>query len=176
MNDHTPPMIRSATVADGAAIAAIYNHYVTDTIVTFEEVPVSADEMERRIDGVLSASLPWLVAEESGVVVGYAYATPWKPRYGYRFSREISVYLDAACGGRGIGSALYDALFPLLEAQGVHSVMAGIGLPNDGSIALHEKFGLQKVAHFKDAGIKFGGWIDVGYWQRTWPDSTTTGT
>ena len=160
--------VRAAMASDAAAVASIYNYYVTDTIVTFEEEPVPAEEMHRRFQNVWSVSLPWLVAEESGAIAGYAHATPWKPRVGYRFSREISVYLHPAHCGRGIGSMLYASLFPLLEAQGTHSVMAGIGLPNDASIALHEKFGLRQVAHFSEAGIKFGKWIDVGYWQRTW--------
>jgi phosphinothricin acetyltransferase len=123
--------------------------------------------MARRMEEVWSASLPWLVAELGGHVVGYAYASKWKARYGYRFSTEISVYLDAAHGGRGMGSKLYDQLFPMLRDRGVHSAIGGIALPNEASVALHEKFGLEKVAHFKEVGIKFNQWIDVGYRQRT---------
>jgi phosphinothricin acetyltransferase len=159
--------IRAAAPSDAAAIATIYNHYVTDTIVTFEEEPVTADEIARRIEEVRSASLPWLVAEEGGHVVGYAYATPWRSRIGYRFSAEITVYLAPARAGHGIGSKLYGELFPLLQARGIHAVMGGIALPNEASVALHEKFGLRKVAHFDEVGFKFQRWIDVGYWQRT---------
>jgi phosphinothricin acetyltransferase len=159
------PTIRPATAADAASIAGIYNYYVTDTTVTFEEEVVSPSEVARRMEEVWSASLPWLVAEIDGLVVGYAYASKWKARYGYRFSTEISVYVDSAYGGRGIGSKLYGELFPILRDLGIRNVVGGIGLPNDASVALHEKFGMEKVAHFKAIGIKFGQWIDVGYWQ-----------
>jgi phosphinothricin acetyltransferase len=162
-------LVRDATRADAAAIAAIYNPYVTESIVTFEEDPVPASEIARRIEDVLSDGFPWLVAEQDRAVVGYAYATQWKGRRGYRHSTEITVYLDQACGGRGIGSELYRELFARLERKGVHVVIGGIALPNDASVALHEKFGLRKVAHFSEVGTKFGRWIDVGYWQRTFP-------
>jgi L-amino acid N-acyltransferase YncA len=159
--------IRAATLSDAAAIADIYNHYVKETVVTFEEGPVSAAEIARRIEEVQSASLPWLVAEEGPDVAGYAYATRWKARSGYRFSAEITVYLAPGRAGQGIGSKLYSELFPLLQARGIHAVMGGIALPNKASVALHEKFGLRKVAHFEQVGFKFDRWIDVGYWQRT---------
>lgn len=160
-------MIRDAAPSDAAAMAGIYNHYVMETVVTFEEEPVAAAEMARRIEAVQAASLPWLVAEEGSRVAGYAYATPWKARSGYRFSAEITVYLSPEHGGRGIGSKLYGQLFPILQDRGIHAVMGGIALPNDASVALHEKFGLRKVAHFKEVGFKLDRWIDVGYWQRT---------
>jgi L-amino acid N-acyltransferase YncA len=161
------PMIRAATTADCEAVAAIYNHYVMKTIVTFEEEPVAPGEIAERLQEVTSASLPWLVAEQGGHVVGYAYASKWKGRCAYRFSAEITVYLAPSCSGRGLGSTLYDRLFPILRALGIHAVMGGIALPNEASVALHEKFGLEKVAHFREVGFKFDRWIDVGYWQRT---------
>lgn len=157
--------VRDVTNADAAALADIYNHYVAHTIVTFEEAAIAADEMLRRIDDVRGSALPWLVAEEDGRVVGYAYATRWRMRSGYRFSTEVTVYLSPDNGGRGLGSQLYTELFARLRARGVHAVMGGIALPNEASIALHEKFGLQKVAHFRQVGFKFDRWIDVGYWQ-----------
>jgi L-amino acid N-acyltransferase YncA len=157
--------VRAVTVDDAAAIARIYNYYVTDTIVTFEEEPVSADDMVARIRDVESASLPWFVAEENGNVVGYAYAGKWKARHGYRIAVEVTVYLDAAHGGRGVGSALYSKLLTELKSIGIHTALGGIALPNDASIRLHEKFGFTKVAHFKENGIKFGKLIDVAYWQ-----------
>jgi L-amino acid N-acyltransferase YncA len=166
LTDHAAPTIRSATVADADTIVVIYNHYVTETIVTFEEVPITASDIVERMQSVWSAGLPWLVAETAEGVRGYAYATKWKERIGYRFSVETSVYLAHDAGGRGLGSALYGALFPLLEARGIHAAMGGIALPNDASVALHEKFGMRKVAHFAQPGIKFGQWVDVGYWQR----------
>ncbi len=160
-------VIRAAVPADAASVARIYNHYVTDTVVTFEEETVSPSAMARRIEGVRSASLPWLVAELGGQAVGYAYANKWKERSAYRFSAEITVYLDPAHAGRGIGSRLYGQLFPILQERGMHAVIGGIALPNAASVALHEKFRMQKVAHFKDVGFKFDRWVDVGYWQRT---------
>ena len=157
--------IRAAAVDDAAAIAAIYNHYVCETVVTFEEEPVDSGEMATRIGQVADAGLPWLVAERAGVVVGFAYAAPWKERSAYRYSVECTVYLAPGLEGRGIGSALYSALFELLAQAGVHAVIAGIALPNERSVALHENFGMTKVAQFKEVGFKFGRWVDVGYWQ-----------
>lgn len=158
--------IRTVESSDAVAIAAIYNHYVTETVITFEEQPIDGEEMVRRIEDVRSASLPWLVAEENGRVVGYACAAPWKIRSGYRFSVEITVYLAPGNVGRGIGSLLYGCLISSLETLGVHAVIGGIALPNNASVALHEKFGFQKVAHFQQVGFKFNRWIDVAYWER----------
>lgn len=169
-------MIRPATPADAAAIATIYNHYVRETVVTFEEEPVTDGEMARRIGEVLGASFPWLVAEENGTVLGYAYGAPWASRSGYQFSAEITVYLRAGQTGKGIGTELYDLLFPRLAARGVHAVIGGIALPNPASVALHERFGLRKVAHFGQVGYKFGQWIDVGYWHRILPPADEGGT
>jgi phosphinothricin acetyltransferase len=158
-------VIRGAAAADVAAIAGIYNHYVRETIVTFEEEPVAAEQMGVRIASVAADGLPWLVAEQGGEIVGYAYATKWKERVAYRYSVESTVYVAPGSEGRGLASALYSALFERLAELGVHAVMAGIALPNERSVALHEKFGLAKVAHFREVGFKFGQWIDVGYWE-----------
>ena len=158
-------MIRDVKKSDSAAIAAIYNHYIKNTIITFEEEEITPDEISGRIENVLSESLPWLVAEDKGNVIGYAYATKWRIRSAYRFSVESTVYLAAASTGKGIGSMLYNALLSKLKNKGIHAVMGGIALPNPSSIALHEKFGFKKVAHFIEVGIKFEKWIDVGYWQ-----------
>lgn len=158
--------IRPAAASDAEQIAAIYNHYVVNTVVTFEEEPVSDAEMRRRMDEVSASSLPWLVAESDDRLVGYAYATKWKARSAYRFSVETTVYLADGLGKLGLGSGLYEELFSRLDAKGIHAVIGGIALPNDASIALHEKFGMRKVAHFSEVGFKFGRWVDVGYWQR----------
>jgi len=166
-SDATPDtIVRPATAADAAALARIYNHYIAHTIVTFEEDPVTADEMARRLEDVQGASLPWFVAEAGGVVTGYAYASKWRVRRAYRFSAEVTVYLASDQGGRGLGTALYTRLLDALRALGVHAVLGGIALPNDASIALHEKLGFRKVAHFEQTGFKFDRWIDVGYWER----------
>jgi len=158
-------MIRPVANADLEMIAKIYNHYVLNTVITFEEQLVTAREMEESVEEVSSAGLPWLVAEVSNQVVGYAYAGIWKGRCAYRYSVESSVYLDPKATGRGFGSKLYEALFTILREKSIHTVIGGIALPNPKSIALHEKFGMQKVAHFKEVGFKFNRWVDVGYWQ-----------
>lgn len=162
-------MVRAATAADAAAMADIYNHYVSHTIVTFEETPVTAAEMATRLAEVAGLGLPWLAAEYSDGVRGYAYAGPWKNRCAYRHSVEVTVYLDQAAIGKGLGTQLYAALFAALRQTPAHFAVGGIALPNDASVALHEKFGLRKVAHFSEVGYKFGRWIDVGYWQLLLP-------
>jgi L-amino acid N-acyltransferase YncA len=159
--------IRAAEPYDAMTIAEIYNRYVSGSVITFEEEPVTAVEIAQRIAEVRSASLPWLVAENSSRVTGYAYATPWKSRSACRFSVETTVYVAPRCAGRGIGSLLYDRLIPMLQAQHIHAVIGGIALPNEASAALHEKFGFRKVAQFHQVGFKFNRWIDVGYWQCT---------
>ncbi len=111
-------------------------------------------------------NLPWLVAEnDSGVVVGYAYASKWKGRCAYRHSAEVTVYLAPDAAAQGVGTRLYEALFSELRDRGIHTAIGGIALPNPPSVALHEKFGMKKVAHFAEVGHKFDRWIDVGYWQ-----------
>jgi phosphinothricin acetyltransferase len=157
-------MIRPVSADDAAAIAAIYNHYIATTTISFEEQPVGADEMARRIADV-SVRLPWLVWEEQGVVLGYAYATPWRVRSAYRFSVETSVYVSCAHPRRGIGRRLYAALLERLRARELQVAIGGIAQPNEASVALHEAMGFEKVAHFKRVGLKFGRWIDVGYWE-----------
>jgi len=158
-------MIRPATADDAAAIARIYNHYVLNTVVTFEEQPVAAADLEQRMAAVAAESLPWLVAVESGGVAGYAYAGRWHARSAYRYSAESTVYLDPAATGRGLGTALYGALLPLLRARGLHAVIGGIALPNAASVALHEKLGFVKVSQFREVGFKLARWVDVGHWQ-----------
>ena len=158
-------VIRGTSIADAPAVATIYNHYVETSIATFEEAPVSAEEMARRIEAG-NANWPWLVAEQDGTVVGYTCANPWKPRSAYRYAVETSVYLDVARHRCGLGTALYASLIRILEARGAHCIIAGIALPNAPSVALHQKFGFTKVAHFRENGFKLGRWIDVGYWQR----------
>jgi phosphinothricin acetyltransferase len=163
-------MIRDALPRDCAAIAAIYNHYVQHTVVTFEEVAVPVDEMGRRVTEIQSR-FPWLVVEDAGEVQGYAYAGPWKQRAAYRFAVEISVYLHPAHVGKGLGTALYQHLLVALAALQVHAIIGGVALPNEASVRLHEKFGFIKTAHFADVGFKFGRWVDVAYWQLLLPVS-----
>lgn len=156
--------IRSATPEDAAAVAAIYNPYVAGTCITFETEPVAAAEMATRISETLDAGLPWLVAED-GAILGYAHASRWKGRCAYRYSVETTVYLDQAHTGRGLGRALYTGLLEKLRAAGLHTAIGGIALPNEASVALHERLGFENVARFREVGFKQDRWIDVGYWQ-----------
>jgi phosphinothricin acetyltransferase len=161
--------IRTAAAEDGAMLAGIYNYYVDHTVVTFEEAPVSAADMSARVSEVTTAGHPWLIAQGSGGICGFAYADRWKGRCAYRYSVETTVYLEPAAVGRGIGTALYAALIARLTELGCHAMIGGIALPNAASVALHEKFGMRQVAHFPQVGFKFGRWVDVGYWQRLLP-------
>lgn len=157
--------LRDATLDDAAAIAAIYQHYVLNTTISFEETPPTEAELRQRIDAVRIAGLPWLVASVDGEVAAYAYATPWRARSAYRFSVEASVYVADGKARRGLGRALYRALLERLRHANVHTVIGGIALPNHASVAIHEAMNFKKVAHFTEVGQKFGNWVDVGYWQ-----------
>lgn len=162
----TELVVRSALPEDATQVSEIYNHYIKTSTITFEEEPVSAAEMGARIRETQSLSYPWLVATAANDVVGYAYAGKWKVRAAYKNSTEITVYVRAGEERSGVGSALYHHLLPALKASGVHAVIGGVALPNDASARLHEKFGFQKCAHFREVGFKFNRWIDVAYWQR----------
>jgi L-amino acid N-acyltransferase YncA len=157
-------MIRSVVTADAEAVCSIYNHYVKNTIITFEEKPVSKEEMNDQI-AKATVSLPWIIWEQNGEITGYAYASKWKTRSAYRFSVESSIYLQPDFIGKGAGRILYEALISKLRNLSLHTVIGGIALPNESSVALHEHLGFIKVAHFKEVGCKFDQWIDVGYWE-----------
>lgn len=159
-------MIRQATSADAAAIASIYNHYVLNTSVTFEEQAVATEQMAERIGQVKADGLPWLALEQNGELLGYAYATKWRARSAYRFSVESTVYVKDGVTAKGLGSQLYQQLLAELKALGLHLVIGGITLPNEKSVALHEKFGFEKCGHLQQVGFKFEQWRDVGYWQK----------
>lgn len=158
-------MIRPVNTADAAALCAIYNHYISNTVVSFEEECVGTDEFAARIAKVQAAGLPWLVMEQDGNVIGYAYAARWQERSAYRFCALVSVYLAPDSVGAGRGTRLYEALFAALRATPVRWVIGAIALPNAASVALHEKMGMARVGLHPQVGFKFGRWIDVGYWQ-----------
>ena len=153
--------IREATPEDAEVVAAIYAPFVTDTAVSFEEVAPSADEMAQR----LMESHLWLVAERNGEVVGYAYAAPFHPRASYRWSVEVSIYLAEEARGHGVGRQLLGRLLEELRAAGFVNAFAGTTLPNDGSVALFESFGFERIALQRGVGYKLGAWHDVGWWQ-----------
>ena len=157
-------LIRDVQTDDAEELCGIYNHYVLNTIITFEEEPVSVDAMLVRI-AEITQTYPWIVDVADGKLTGYAYAYPWKSRSAYRRTVESGIYLHPGFMGRGIGTRLYGVLLRLLKEQGIHAVIGGIALPNPASIALHEKLGFKPIGHFKEVGFKFGQWIDVGYWE-----------
>ncbi|MFT5758082.1 MAG: L-amino acid N-acyltransferase YncA [Alteromonadaceae bacterium] len=159
-------MIRSIEKKDIDQIVEIYNHYITETVITFEEESVTFIDMSARIEKITTDNLPWLVAEDdNGTVIGYAYASKWRERFSYRYSVEVTAYLTPNATKKGIGSKLYEHLLAELKRKSIHTIIGGITLPNAASIALHEKFGMKQVAHFKEVGFKFKQWLDVGYWQ-----------
>jgi phosphinothricin acetyltransferase len=162
----TELLIRDADPAlDGAACAAIYEPFVASTAVSFEEHPPGAEEMARRI-ATTSERYPWLVAEDDGEAAGYAYASAHRDRAAYRWACDVAVYVGERHRRRGLGRALYAALFELLERQGIQVACAGITLPNDPSVGLHEACGFEPVGVYRRIGWKSGRWRDVGWWQR----------
>lgn len=154
-------MIRTVDRDDAEILCNIYNYYIENTTISFELQPVSVPEMQKRIE---KATLPWLVYEKNKTAVGYAYASQWKERSAYRYTIETTVYVSQTAVGQQIGTQLYEALLLALRDFSVHALIGVIALPNAASIALHEKFGFTKAAHFQEVGWKFNRWIDVGYW------------
>jgi phosphinothricin acetyltransferase len=156
------PTIRPSRDADVPAIAAIYSHHVLHGTGTFETTPPSAEEMAARRADVLAKGLPYLVAEQDGRVLGYAYCQWFKPRPAYRFSAEDSIYLHPDAGGQGLGKLLLAALAEQAEAAGIRKLIAVIGdSGNAGSIGVHRAAGFAPVGVFKSCGWKFGRWLDI---------------
>ncbi len=158
-------MIRAATRHDGPSLASIYNPYVTELVTSFEYEPVDGPEMAGRVDRV-TARYPWLVCERGGEILGYAYASRWKERQAYHYCAETTIYLRQGAEGQGIGTELYTELLRALPVHDVKIAIGCIALPNEASVALHEKLGFAKVGHFPAVGFKFDRWIDIGYWRK----------
>lgn len=158
--------IRDATERDAAACAAIYRPYVTDTAISFESEPPSEREMAARIAASQRAHA-WLVAEDAGTVVGYAYGGEFMARDAYRFSCAVSVYVELGRRRTGAGRQLYEALLARLSTRGFHTVVAGIALPNDASEGLHKALGFEPVGTYRRIGFKHGRWHDVAWVQRS---------
>lgn len=156
--------IRTATISDAAGMLEIYRPYVAETAISFEMEAPSLEEFQRRVSETLS-KFPWLVCETDGKITGYAYAGVFRSRPAYRWTVESTVYVQKGLQGQGVGSELYRTLLEMLEDQGIVNVVGGITLPNEASVALHERFGFVHVATIKDAGFKMGRWWDVGFWQ-----------
>jgi L-amino acid N-acyltransferase YncA len=149
---------------DAAACAAIYAPYVTDTVISLEETPPDEDEMAARI-ARHSSHHAWLIAELDGAPVGFAYGSQHRERAAYRWAADVSVYVDRHAHRRGIGRRLYTDLLERLTDLGYYVACAGITLPNEASVALHESFGFVRVGVYRKIGFKFGAWHDVGWWQ-----------
>lgn len=158
--------VRVAVPADAPAVAAIYAPVVRDTSISFELTPPTVSEMRRRIVNTL-ADLPWLVSEDGeGVVDGYVYASRHRERPAYQWSVDVTAYVRWDSRGAGIGKKLYCALLSDLAALGYAQAFAGIALPNDASVALHESMGFSHIGVYRRVGFKHGAWHDVGWWQR----------
>lgn len=157
-------MIREAQYSDAKAIAEIYNYYIHNTIITFEMEPITAEEIASRMEKYKQLG-PYLAYEENGDVIGYAYVSRFRERKAYENSVESTIYLRHGSGGKGMGFQLYSELLERVSAN-YHVIIAGIALPNEASVRLHEKCGFTKVGHFSEVGRKFDQWIDVGFWQK----------
>jgi len=156
--------IRLATTADAGAIAAVYGPYCDDTVISFEEAAPGAEEMARRI-ATIGATRPWILLEDDGRVIGFAYASAHHERAAYRWSASTAIYISRDHHRRGAGRALYTTLFALLKALGYRQATAGITLPNPASVGLHSAFGFAPVGVYRHIGYKMGGWHDVGWYQ-----------
>lgn len=164
--------VRDAQAADAAACAAVYAPYVRDTAITFELEPPGAAAMAARI-AASQAGHAWVVLEREGAVAGYAYGATWQSRPAYRFSCEVSVYVEMGRRRSGAGRALYEALFERLRARGFRNAVAGMTMPNEASEGLHLAMGFRPVGAYEDIGYKFGAWHDVAYVQLQLADPGT---
>jgi L-amino acid N-acyltransferase YncA len=161
------PAIREGETRDVGAALAIYSHYVLHGFGTFDEAPPSLASFEQKFRDNFAAGLPWLVAVEDGFVLGYAYASPFRPRTGYRYTVEDSVYVREDCRGRGIGMALLGPLIQRCETLGVRQIVAVIGdSKNAGSIALHRRAGFSHAGTMPSVGYKLDRWVDIVFMQR----------
>jgi len=159
--------VRAAVPADLEAVAAICAHYVRTTVTTFDEVPPTAADWQGRLDDLAGRNLPFLVAEADGVVCGYAYASPWRPKPAYRYTVEDTVYISPARTGRGLGRALLAGLLTGCERAGARQVIAVIAdTGSDASAALHRRLGFEIVGRLRRVGHKHGRWIDTVLMQR----------
>jgi phosphinothricin acetyltransferase len=160
-------IVRAATEADAQALAAIYGDAVLNGFGTFEEVAPSPTDMEARRQAIASQGLPYLVAEEDGRVLGFAYAAPFRPRAAYRYTLEDSVYVAPEAAGKGVGRAVLTAVIEACEALGVRQLMAVIGdSGNAASIGLHRSLGFEQTGVGKSVGFKHGRWVDIVHMQK----------
>ena len=161
-------MIRNVKLADARDIAEIYNYYIENTIITFEIERIDAKEEEARIRKIINSNYPYIVYEEKGKVIGYAYLSKWREREAYKNTLETSIYLHKDYLHKGIGKKLYKELIESGKKLGIHALIGGLSVPNPESQKLHEYFGFEKVGIFKEVGYKFNQYIDVEFWQLTY--------
>ncbi len=165
-------MIRMAALSDAQQFAEIYNPYIETTMVTFEEKPLSREQFEKRMEGIMK-KYPWIVYEEEGKVLGYAYLSAFNPRSAYDWTADLAIYVDRKEKGKGIGSKLMRAIIELAEKDGYLWLVSIVTQGNEGSDAIHEKFGFEKKAAFADFGYKMHRWTGVDYYVKklgTLPD------
>ncbi|MCW2800963.1 MAG: acetyltransferase [Aeromicrobium sp.] len=168
-------IVRDATVADLPALLVIHNDAIATTTAIWDEHQVDLDDRRTWLETRQASGLPVLVAEIDGEVAGYASYGPWRPKFGYRFTVENSIYTHPDHQRRGVASALMPELLERARAGEVHSIVAGIESTNAISIALHEKHGFRRVAHLPQVGFKFGRWLDLDYLQLSLGDDSVTG-
>lgn len=159
-------MIRAVNIKDAKQLVDIYNYYVVNTIITFDDVPFTVEAFKDKIK-TIAANYPFIVFEEDNKILGYAYANKWREKPAYKHTVETTVYLDYLATGKQIGTKLYTELLKQVKSRDYHAIIGGLTLPNDASVKLHEKFGFVQVAHYKEVGLKFDKWLDVGFWQLT---------
>ena len=159
-------MIRNVTLNDSSALSELYNYFIRTSGATFDEIEITQEEMGKRIKNIhFDKHFPYLVYEEEGDVIGYAYASSFRERNAYRFTVESTVYVNPKYFGKGVGKALYVELLSQIKSQGFHLVVGVITLPNEASVRLHEQMGFQKAGQLKEVGYKFEQWRDVGFWE-----------
>jgi len=157
--------IREATIEDANAIASIYNHYITNTVITFDTETISNEAMQQKIK-MLQENYPVLVATIGDDIAGFAYGSQWKTKTAYKHSAETTIYMHPDFQGKGLGERLYNALLSSLPLFEIVNAIACITIPNETSIKLHEKLGFKRIGRFDKVGFKKEQWIDVEYWQK----------
>jgi len=161
-------LIRKVRIEDAQQLVDIYNYYVLNSVVTFDDIPFESSVFEERIKTIASL-FPFFVYEENNEILGYAYANKWRLKPAYKHTVESTIYIKHTATGKQIGTNLYSYLLSELKKQNYHAIIGGLSLPNNGSIKLHENLGFKKVAHFKEVGLKFNKWVDVAFWQLNFP-------
>lgn len=165
ISEPTSRLMRKALPSDADRIAEIYNYYIENTVITFEKNLIDGEEIKQRISNVIYKGFPYIVYEEQGTVIGYAYLDNWRSRAAYNITLETSIYLDHLSTNKGFGRTLYAELIRQAQTLDIHSLIGVISLPNLPSQKLHQELGFRLVGNFKESGIKFGRLIDVEFWQ-----------